>query len=335
MNSSASLWQIVLKETFLSADLFILLIVPVLGAVIAILMYKKKPLSSTEGWFHVGQRFLILGNIFVGLTLIVYLLTILFCYSDKPRANAVYTENLQKHFQNYYSLRKDYTQRLVDFAQRIGNTKDIRDRMESFATGLEGNEREKLGRAWAGSRHGGTSIQSGTAFNELGEKLYWTKDKIAQYKKKYGKYPATSDIRYTEEQIEEFKEGNWSKLYPMLRKEQWKFIANQILTFENREDVLGFLRDVADCFKDDQEKPTESLNELYEALANKACPTDAQKIECYLEDSPKLLAFYKFSLQNRWWFRTVALAIIFIIIGFAVILKGKDIAKNGKKKIFK
>ena len=333
--SSASLWQIVLKETFLSPDVFVLLIVPVLGAVIAILMYKKSPLSSAEGWYHVGQRFLILGNIFVGLTLIIYLLAILFSYSNKPHANALYTGSLQRHFQNYYSSKKDYTQRLIDFAQRIENTKAIHEKLDAFAIGLEGNERVELGRVWSASRHGGRSIQSGTAFNELGEELYWTKDKIAQYKKKYGKYPATSDIRYTEEQIDEFKEGNWSKLYPMLRKDQWIFITNQILTFKNREDVFGFLRNVADCFKDDQGKPTESLNGLYEALANKACPTDAQKIECYLEDSPKLLAFYKFSLQNRWWFRTVALAIIFTIIGFAVILKGKSIAKNGKKKIFK
>lgn len=328
--SSASLWQIVLKETFLSPDVFVLLIVPVLGAVIAILMYKKSPLSSAEGWYHVGQRFLILGNIFVGLTFIIYLLAILFSYSNKPHANALYTGSLQRHFQNYYSSKKDYTQRLIDFAQRIENTKAIHEKLDTFAIGLEGNERLELRNVRSRSRYGEKLI------NGLEEKLYWPKDKIAQYKKEYGKYPVEVNKRYRDEQIDEFKKENWSKLYSLLEDNQWSFIKNQILTFENREDVLGFLREVADRFKGEQgRKPTESLNGLYEALANKACPTDAQKIECYLEDSPKLLAFYKFSLQNRWWFRTVALAIIFTIIGFAVILKGKSIAKNGKKKIFK
>ena len=80
---------------------------------------------------------------------------------------------------------------------------------------------------------------------------------------------------------------------------------------------------------------TESLNALYDRLADKACPTELQKIECYLEDVPKLFSFYKFSLQHRWWFRTVAIAIIFIIVGMIIIVVGKDIAADGKKKIFR
>ena len=75
--------------------------------------------------------------------------------------------------------------------------------------------------------------------------------------------------------------------------EQWILIKNQILAISDREDVLGFLRDIEDVFQTPD--PTDSLNSLYEQLANKACPTEMQKIECYLEDIPKLFIFYKFS----------------------------------------
>ena len=331
---SNALWKIVLKETFLSADIFALLIIPLLAVIIAVLVFKKSPLKSTGAWYNVGRRYLTIGCIFTGLTFVIYLLSVLFAYTNKDRDNTTYTANLQTSFRDYYSTKKNYTQRLIDFAQRVENTKDILAEMDNFATNLPRDEREKFGRTWSASRHGGGLIQAGSSFNGIEERLYWPEDKVAQYKKQHGgKSPGVAELRYTKEQIIEFKKSNWAKLYPMLEPEQWIFIKNQILDIESRDNVLGFLRDIADCFQ--TPNPTETLNSLYERLADKACPTELQKIECYLEDSPKLFAFYKFSLQNRWWFRTVAIAIIFIIIGVMIIWVGKDIAANGKKKIFK
>lgn len=331
---SNALWKIVLKETFLSADIFALLIIPLLAVIIAVLVFKKSPLKSTGAWCNVGRRYLTIGCIFTGLTFVIYLLSVLFAYTNKDRDNTTYTANLQTSFRDYYSTKKNYTQRLIDFAQRVENTKDILAEMDNFATNLPRDEREKFGRTWSASRHGGGLIQAGSSFNGIEERLYWPEDKVAQYKKQHGgKSPGVAELRYTKEQIIEFKKSNWAKLYPMLEPEQWIFIKNQILDIESRDNVLGFLRDIADCFQ--TPNPTETLNSLYERLADKACPTELQKIECYLEDSPKLFAFYKFSLQNRWWFRTVAIAIIFIIIGVMIIWVGKDIAANGKKKIFK
>lgn len=331
---SNALWQIVLKETFLSADILALLIIPVLAMIIAIIIFKKSPLKSTGAWHNVGRRYLTLGCLFAGLTFVIYLLSILFAYTNKNRDNATYTARLQTSFRDYYSSKKNYTQRLIDFAQRVENTKDILAEMDNFATNLPRDEREKFGRTWSASRHGGGLIQAGTTFNGIEERLYWPEEKVAQYKKKHGgKSPGVAELRYTKEQIIEFKKSNWAKLYPMLEPEQWIFIKNQILDIESRDHVLGFLRDIADCFQ--TPNPTDTLNSLYERLVDKACPTELQKIECYLEDSPKLFAFYKFSLENRWWFRTVVIAIIFIIIGVMIIWVGNDIAANGKKKIFK
>lgn len=334
--SNAEMWKIVLKETFFSADLLALLIIPVLAGIIAIIVFRRSPLRSTNTWHNVGRRYLTLGCIFVGITFVIYLLAISVAYANKNRDNTAYTERLQIVFRDYYVQKKEYTDRLIDFANRIENTKEIIDEMDNFATNLPHDERTRFGRAWSASTHGGTLINDGAAFDKLMEKLYWPDEKITSYKQENGTIPAIAALRYTEEQIREYKKSNWPKLYPMLDKEQWIYIKNQILTFKDREDALGFLRELADSFQPEPEnQPTNELNLLYDRLVAKACPEELQKIECYLEDSPKLLAFYKFSLQNRWWFRTVAIAFIFIIIGVIIIGNGKNIAANGKKKIFK
>lgn len=332
---SNALWQIVLKETFFSADILVLLIAPLLFSIIVILAFKKSPLKSTGAWHNVGRRYLMIGCVFAGITVVVYIVSILIAYSNNNRANSVYTAHLQTSFRDYYSAKKNYTQRLYDFARRIPDTKDIHAEMDNFATNLPREEREKLGRTWSASRHGGRVISSGGAFNRIEDLLYWPEERISQFEKdNNGMLPGQSELRYTKEQIEEYKKSNWAKLYPMLDNDQWIAIKNQILPDKNnRDNVLGFLRDIADCFQ--TPTPTETLNVLYERIGAKACPTEMQRIECYLEDSPKLLAFYKFSLQNRWWFRTVAIAILYSLVGIIVILVGNKIAKNGKKKLFK
>ena len=328
------LWQIVLKETFFSADLLVLLIVPVVAFIIAVLIYKNSPLKSTGAWHNVGRRYLMLGCVLAGITIIIYLASVLIAYSRKDRANETYTTSLQTRFRDYYSARKNYTQRLMDFAQRIGDTKVILTEMDNFATNLPREERVKFGRTWSASKHGGNLIRGGIAFKGIEDMLYWPDERIDEYKQKNnGIKPGLSDLRYTKEQIDEFLKSDWTKLYPMLEQEQWIMIKNQILDIKTRDGALGFLRDISDCFQ--TPNPTVSLNSLYDRLASKACQTEMQKVEIYLEDSPKLLAFYKFSLQNRWWFRTVVIAIIYTIIGLIVILNGNMIAKNGKKNFFK
>lgn len=330
---SNALWKIVLKETFLSADILALLIVPVLAAVIAIIVFKRSPLKSTEAWRNVGRRYMTLGFLIAGSALAIYLLSIAFAYMNRVRDNDVYTKSLQIKFRDYYFSKKNYTQRLIDFAQRTEDTKDILAEMDNFATNLPPEEREKFGRAWSASLYGAHLITNGDAFKGIEDQLYWPKEKVDKYKKEHGTTPAAVELRYTKEQIKEFLESNWAKLYPMLEPEQWIFMKNQILNISSRDDVLGFLRDISDCFQTPE--PTNSLNSLYERLADKACPTEMQKVECYLEDSPRLFLFYKFSLKHRWWFRSLAIAVIFMAIGLVIICVGNGIAVSGKKKIFK
>lgn len=331
---SGALWKIVLKETFLSVDIFVLLFIPVLAVFFAVVVFKKSPLKNSDAWFNVGRRYLRIGCIFTGTTFIAYLISVLFAYANIERDNRTYTFALQSSFRDYYSTKKSYTQRLIDFAQRVENTNDILAEMDNFATNLPRNERETFGRAWVASQYGGGLVKSGTAFSGIEERLYWPDEKVAQYKENNGGIlPAAREIRYTKAQIVEYKKSNWSKLYPMLEQEQWFFIKNQILDIKNRDNVLGFLRDVANCFQ--RPNPTDSLNSLYERISDKACPSELQKLEFYLEGSPRLLLFYKFSLGNRWWFRTVAIAVVFILAGIAIIFEGREIALEGKKRIFK
>lgn len=331
---SNDLWQIVIKETFLSWDVILLIILPVITGIVIFLFYKKSPLKSTNAWLNVGKRYMMLGAMISIVAFIVYLLSILIAYSDRDKANIAYTNGLQTKFRDYYSAKKNYTQRLIDFAQRIESHKDVLAEMDNFATNLPRDEREKLGRTWSASRHGGGLIQSGSTFNGLEEKLYWPEDKVEKYKKQNGgKSPGVAELRYTKEQIIEFKKSNWAKLYPMLDPEQWIFIKNQILNIEGRDSTMGFLRDIADCFQ--TPNPTTTLNALYERLADKACPTDLEKIECYLEDCPQLLSFYKFSLNNRWWFRSIAIMLIYLIVGVIIVFQGNQIVTAGKRKLFK
>ena len=136
---SNALWKIVLKETFLAADVLVLLIIPILAALVAILVFKKSPLKSAEAWYNVGRRYLTIGCILSGLTLAIYALSILFAYTNRNRDNEAYTRSLQTKFRDYYSAKKNYTQRLIDFAQRVENKKDILAEMDNFATNLPRN----------------------------------------------------------------------------------------------------------------------------------------------------------------------------------------------------
>lgn len=331
------LWRIVLEKTFLSLDVLIALIVPIAAALITILIFRKRPLKSTGAWHNVGRRYMLIGCIVFVLTLIVYGASIWYAYTHKSQENKTYTKSLSTGFRDYYSKKKNFTQRLIDFAERVEETKDIIDEMDNFATNLPREEREKFGRAWHASKHGGSIIVQGHAFDDIEGDLNWTDERLADWKRMHGENsnPSTLLLKYTPEQLEEFKKSNWPKLYPMLETEQWIYIKNQILDINrnDKENALAFLRDIADVCQDPE--PTESLNDLYDRLAAKACPTEMQKVDLYLWDSPKLLAFYKFSLNHRWWFRTLAIIAIYCIAGIIIVLVGSGIAKNGKKRIFK
>ena len=330
---SNELWKIVLKETFITWDLILLLCAPIVAWVVTWICFKTAPLRSDNAWSSVGRRVSMLGSVVLLSALLIYAATVVISFSRQKKENATYTKNLQLKFRDYYAAKKNYTQRMVDFAERIEDTKAILSEMDNFATNLPVGEREKLGRAWSASSYGGKLIRSGNVFNDLEEKLYWPEEKIKKYQKENkGMKPGIAELRYTKEQIIEFKNNNWSKLYPMLEPEQWIFIKGQILQISDRENVIGFLRDITDVFQ--MPDPTASLNSLYERLADLACPTEAQKIEFYLADSPNLLKAYKMGLKHRFWARNILTLIIFIIIGAIFCSKGKKINVEGKKRIF-
>ena len=330
---SNELWKIVLKETFVTWDLIVLLCVPVVAWLITLICFKTSPLRSENAWSSVGRRVSTLGGVLLISSILIYAAAVVISFARQKKENAIYTKTLQLKFRDYYAAQKSYTQRMIDFAERVADHKEILAEMDNFATNLPVAEREKLGRAWSASNHGGNLIRSGNTFNGLEEKLYWPEEKIEKYKKaNNGMKPGIAELRYTKEQIKEFKDNNWSKLYPMLDPEQWIFIKNQILLISERENVLGFLRDITDVFQ--MPDPTASLNGLYERMADRACPTDGEKIEFYLAGKPNLLKAYKMSLKHRFWARNILLLVIFIAVGAIFCSKGKKISADGKKRIF-
>ena len=117
---------------------------------------------------------------------------LLYGYNERQKANENFENSLRVRFKNYYTLRKSYTQRLVDFANRIPDTQDILAEMDNFATNLPKEEREKFGRTWAASIHGGKLVSDDKgAISGIESRLYWPDEKIEKYKRTHGgKRPA-------------------------------------------------------------------------------------------------------------------------------------------------
>lgn len=336
------LWRLLITETFIKSwDELLLLVIPVVLALAVFIYYRRKQLGADGAWSKCGQRFMLLGHCFLGGVLLLYLVTATVSFARRAKENARYTESLQTRFKDYYFTQRNFTQRLLDFASRVPDSADVLKEMDSFATDLPKQERELLGRAWVATQHKGqNSISEGDAFRKLNEQLYWTDEKLANYRKAHpNTIPAAITFKYTPAQIAEFKKSNWPKLFPMLEKDQWLYIKNQIMRIDknDRDTIMGFLRDIADVFQPESNdgKPLPSLEKLYETLANKACLNDMQKVECYLEDVPKMLSFYKFSLKHRWWFRSLPLVLIFGLLGLVMVINGHKLVVEGKKKNFK
>ena len=205
--------------------------------------------------------------------------------------------------------------------------------MHTFAANLPKDEREKLGRAWAASRHGGKQIYSGNILQQLMEKLYWTGERVAEYEKAHGAKPGAADNSYTEKQIEYYKNGQWAKLYPDLDKTQWLFIKNQILDINKVDDINGFLRDMTDAFQDPE--ITGSIKELYKRMQERACPTEEDKVALYLAKNNGLLKFYKFCSRHCYWNSCLPALLLCILVGIFIIMSGNKVATEGRRKLFK
>ena len=163
------------------------------------------------------------------------------------------------------------------------------------------------------------------------------------YKKENdGLLPAAAANKYTPEQIEEYKKQNWPKLYPMLDREQWLYITNQMLrNIDSPKNAMACLRDITTCFQvkaggTKEAVPTKELKKLYEVIRDKACPTQSKKVEVYLWNKPAILKFYQFSLAHRLWIRPMIPALVFLLIGMVMLFKGRAIAADGaRRNLFK
>ncbi len=343
---SNELLKIVLKETFLSWDLLLVIVIPLIVLLAVLCFYRGNPLGSSGAWNKIGHRFAVLGTVFALSSMVVYLACAVFCHAKRDKHDKTYSSKLSNSFREYFNRNKDFTQRMMDFAERVADVRIIRDQIDNFATNLPPTEREQFGRTWvAGNgKWGGIIISGKRTIDKLSEILYWDDEKIGEYEKENRALPALSTLRYTPEQIEEYKKSNWPRLFPLLENDQWICMKNQILMYtETRRSVMACLRDTTDCFqkkiegsKKNETAPTKELSRLYEEISNKACPTQAKKVEVYLMDRPAILKFYNFSLAHRWWFRTALPAGLFLLIGVIMLFKGRAIAADGaRRNLFK
>ena len=332
-----TLCWVLLGEIFLNYMILISLVLPMVIFIVMAIIYKQKPNNADKAYSEAGERWKKLGILIILSELVLFIGLLLYGYNDRQKANENFENSLRVRFKNYYTLRKSYTQRLVDFANRIPDTQNILNDMKSFAEHLPKEERVIFGRTWAASIHGGRKVQDKNgAISGIESRLYWPDEKIEKYKRTHGGIrPEGTELRYySREQIKAFKASNWSKLYPLLDQYQWKHFYSRMLDISQREDVIGFLWDVADCFQPEG-NPLKSLENLYDTLAQKACPTPREEIICYLEGYPQLIFFYKFSLKHRWWFTYLIPALVTMFIGLLICISGGKLVSEGKKTLFK
>lgn len=341
---SDELLRIVLRETFLSWDLLLVVVIPLVALIVLLCCYRGKPLGSSGAWNRIGRRFALLGAVLALTSVVVSLACLLFCQSRRVKLNRIYSEKLSKSFEEYFVKNKDFTARMMDFAGRIEKGNGfLHNQIHIFAENLPQDERERLGKAWVAGGWGTRILSAGDAFSNLSDSLYWDEEKIEEYKKENdGLLPAAAANKYTPEQIEEYKKQNWPKLYPMLDREQWLYITNQMLrNIDSPKNAIACLRDITTCFQvkaggTKEAVPTKELKKLYEVIRDKACPTQSKKVEVYLWNKPAILKFYQFSLAHRLWIRPMIPALVFLLIGMVMLFKGRAIAADGaRRNLFK
>ena len=328
-----SLFWIVIRCVYFQWFALVLVIVSCLAFLIAMMRYRSHAPADEKAWFQVGRRFAILGWILAGTALAVFIATASYMNYRKNVFRLKLALNLTNAMENRYVKSNSFTQRMVNCAEKVNDPKNVLTEMHTFAAALPKDEREKLGRTWAASLHGGRRIYSGNILQQLMEKLYWTGERVTEYEKAHGSKPAEADNSYTEKQIEYFKNGQWSKLYPDLDKTQWLFIKNQILDINKSDDVYGFLRDLTDSFQDPE--ATDSIKELYKRLLERACPTEDDKVALYLAKHNGLLKFYRFCSRNFWWNSCLPALLLCVVVGAFIIASGNKVAMEGRRKLFK
>lgn len=328
-----SLFWIVIRCVYFQWFALALLLISLVAFVIALLRYRSHPLADEKAWFNVGRRFAMLGWIIAVTALVVYIGIGGYMKYRGPAYRKKMSVNVTQTMENHYIKTNSFTQRMLNCAYKVNDPKGVLTEMHTFATNMPKEEREKLGKTWASSLHGGKIIYSGNILQQLMDRLYWDQKKVSEYEKAHGFKPGEANNSYTDKQIEYYKNGQWSKLYPALDKTQWIFIKNQILDIKKVDDVYGFLRDMTDAFQDPE--TTESIKELYKKLLERACPTEDDKVALYLAKHNGLLKFYRFCNRNFWWHSCLPALLICIIVGVLFITSGNKVAMDGRRKLFK
>lgn len=332
---SDNLWLIVLRETFLSVDILLVLVVPLLLFLATVVYFRLNPLGASEAWNRVGRRFMTLGAIFAFPALALYLICAAVPYKQRAKYNGKYIETLNKAFRERFN-QKDFPTRMLAFAQRIAKPEVISGEINKFAKELPDEERILfLESCYGNGKRKGWGEMAEDGFR-ITMNAFYVRTPEGILKAVGDGLPVGMDVLEKLGLLDISSAGNVSEWLVLLPDPAWEWFFKAARRQWTKTD-LGHLRSIAERFgKENKGKPTKSVEKLYGSIADKACPTELQKMSVYLQDKPKTAKFVKFCLGYRFWVRSGVPALILLIVGLVMISKGKGIAADGmRRKLFK
>lgn len=336
---SDNLWLIVLRETLLSVDVLLVLVVPLLLFLATVVYFRSNPLGASEAWKRVGRRFMTLGGILVFLTLALYLTSGVVFNMQKGKHDKKYIATLNKAFRVHFN-QKDFPIRMSAFAQRITKPKVLSDELGVFVKKVSPEERALVLKCCGNVKR--NLVESAISFSmKMLENVFKIDENMKEEEKEQ---ILENELGWNDLVLNEFMLMDWGKI-----EEGKKFFRdyamapdawNKLVVYvrrENRQSDMQFLRKIAEVFgKENKGKPTQSVEKLYGSIADKACPTELQKMSVYLQDKPEIAKFVQFCLGYRFWVRSGVPAVILLIVGLVMTFKGRGIAVEGmRRKLFK
>ncbi len=332
-------WWFLTKETLSpETGTWIMIVLPLLAALIMIVYYRGKTPPFKGAWSELGRRWAVIGLAMIIAALLAYFSS-MYYYNTHSTAYDLYKVRIEKETYDIFSEREanDQIQRLAKYCDEEPLKKIIEDVVEDIPTG----KRQKCVSAALRTPWTKKIKYSYDFGNNFFDSLYWSDEKIEEFKKINGATPGVvGNFSFSPEQVELYKNNKFEKLHESLSKIQWKYLVDQFVRKMNKDEAIGFI----ECLVEEYGKDDEIITALKDGTPN-AKEMKKKGLKYVLEDmaSGKKYAFlagvpddfeiFDFYITNCNWLRELPYVLIYLIVGIVMIISGGIMIRQGKRPI--
>ncbi len=334
-------WWFLTKETLRpETGTWVMMFLPIVIGLIMIAYYRGKTPPFKGAWGELGRRWTVVGLTMIILALIAYFSSIYYYTAYPGSRYKPYTTRIEEKADTIFNER-DANKQIQDLAGycEIETLKKI---LQNVVKDIPKGKRQKCVNAALATPWTKNVTYSYDFGNRFFDSLYWSDEKIEEFKKINGAVPGVvGNFSFSPEQVELYKNNRLEKLHESLSKIQWTYLVDQLVRPMNKEEAIGFI----ECLVEGYGKDDDVIKALTCGMPN--AKEDVQKKglryilgdmpagrKCaFLSGVPEEFDIFEFFISYYNWLRELPYLLIYLIAGIVMLVSGGLMIRQGKKPL--